>query len=227
MHKTRSIALGALAALALAGAGSDAWAQLYFAGSAGAEFLRDGSLTSTGSGTNGSGELTYDTGFGGAAALGYAFGRVRIEAEGFYRSSDLSQFNQATSGITVGTVTVTGAGTKTATGDQSALGALANLYYDFHTGTGWTPFVGGGIGMASISLKIDRLGATAVNFDESETVLAYQFGAGFSYQFTPRAAVTIGYRYFATADADLQVGGTTDTVEYSSHNVQLGIRYGF
>jgi opacity protein-like surface antigen len=210
------IALAAVAVCSMASTLPRAHAQLYIAGSLGGEFVSDADLRTTT--TNAVTALTFDLGAGGNAALGYAFGALRVEGEAFYRYASLDQATVA------GVVQI-------ADGNQSSYGAMVNLWYDFYTGSGWIPFVGGGIGYANVNLTIDSftLGTvvTPQTFDQSDWVLAYQFGAGFGYQFGPRTTATFAYRYFMTDDPEWTQNGAPQSYEYASHNFQIGIRYRF
>ncbi|MBT3698796.1 MAG: porin family protein, partial [Methylococcales bacterium] len=64
----------------------------------------------------------------------------------------------------------------------------------------------------------------AVNQRYDETVLAWQLGAGLSYELTKEISLNVGYRYLATDDVDYNA---TITHEFGSHNVTAGIRYSF
>jgi opacity protein-like surface antigen len=220
-------AVAALFMFASAAFAADARAQLYVAGNFGVEFLNESDFTSSGSGTNGSGNLGYDQGFSFSGALGYSMGRFRVEGEAFYRWADLLDLDVTTSGMQLGTTTLTGSGVRSLTGDLKSYGALGSLYYDIYTGTGWVPYVGIGAGVANVALKIDAVGTTGTSFDENDWVLAYQAGFGVAYQINNSIAVSVGYRYFATTEATFSVSGTDNDLDLSAHVIQTGLRYRF
>jgi len=227
MVRLWSRAVAASVILASAVFAADARAQLYIAGNFGVEFLNDADFSSSGSGTNGSGDLSFERGLNFSGALGLSMGRFRVEGEAFYRRADVKELNVSTSGMQLGTATLAGPGVQTLSGDLTSYGALGNLYYDIYTGTGWVPYLGIGAGVANLKLKIDSANAVATSFDENDWVLAYQAGLGVTYQVSNSLAVTVGYRYFATTEATFSVSGTDNNLEISAHVIQTGLRYKF
>lgn len=110
---------------------------------------------------------------------------------------------------------------------------MANVWYEFDTGTALHPFIGGGIGAAIVDVDDLQLGATALRSD-SHTSLAYQLGAGLAYDLGDNVMLTAEYRFFVAAD--VTVGGVVEIVngvpiaahdkfDYQAHSVMLGIRY--
>jgi opacity protein-like surface antigen len=63
----------------------------------------------------------------------------------------------------------------------------------------------------------------------SDTVLAFQLGAGVGYEIIPAATLSLDYRYFRTADPTFKdlVLGTSFRSEYHAHDIRLGVRYQF
>lgn len=107
-------------------------------------------------------------------------------------------------------------------GDISVFGFMANAWYDFYTGEPWRPYLGGGIGMANLALDEATLA------DDDDWVFAYQFGAGVSYEITPRVVLAVEYRLLGTTDPKfVVVPGLTFDAEYLSHNIGLQIRFFF
>jgi hypothetical protein len=74
------IAVAAIAVCSAFSPAQRATAQLYIAGSLGGEMVSDADLRTTT--TNAVTALTFDLGAGGNAALGYAFGALRVEGRG-------------------------------------------------------------------------------------------------------------------------------------------------
>ena len=123
-------------------------------------------------------------------------------------------------------------GTQPVVGDFSMLAFMANVDYDFDTGSRWVPYVGGGLGVATISIdtETDTGRSTA---DDSDTVFAYQVGAGLGYEFPLEEGrsitVSLDWRYFATQDPTFTgdvTGGKFD-VGISGHDIGIGVIYGF
>ena len=116
---------------------------------------------------------------------------------------------------------------------------LASAYIDLFSWRGITPFVGAGIGIASIDVK----GMKDVNVpansvfsgdDHTETNFAWAIHAGLSYDVTPSFTVDIGYRYLELGDAK---SGTmtaydgsssyasVDLDDMHSHDLMVGMRW--
>ena len=100
---------------------------------------------------------------------------------------------------------------------------MANAYYDFKNESRYTPFVGGGLGVANVEYDIDKIDGDKINEKDDDNVMAYQIILGGSFAATERLNIDLQYRYFATKDPDL-FGAD---LEYQSHNVMLGLRYNF
>lgn len=176
----------------------------------GAAFLED---SDTDANANLPTSIDFDTGYTAGAAIGYGFSdtrrygsgpwnNIRIEAEVAYSENDLDA----------------GGGNR----ELSTFAYMGNIYYDFPTGTKWTPFIGGGVGVARV--EFDGAGLS----DDDDTVLAYQARAGVAYQFSSNITGTLGYRFFDTLDPDLadSAGAGFDS-EYRSHAIEVGLRLTF
>ena len=197
----------------------------YWGVNGGAAFLQD--ANNTGGGVDI--ESQTDTGFALGTFAGYEFGNnLRVEGElNFRRNSmdELTIVQDAGAGVALGVGDLDGLSAD-ADGDISALSGMANVYYDFRTGSPWVPYVGAGIGVAHVMADVDILDVKVV--DDADTVFAYQAMAGVSYFVQPDLVLFAGYRYFGTADPELEdeAGGAFDS-EYQSHNVEVGFRYAF
>lgn len=175
-------------------------------------------------------ESSFDTGFGLAGAAGYSFKNgIRLEGEVSYRRISLDKLtitNDGGLGVALGVGSLDGL-SLSADGNVSALGFMANAFYDFRLGNSVKPYVGGGVGLARLSINdVAVLGVTIV--DDDDTVFAYQVSGGVGFEVTPATTIFLDYRYFATADpsfSDVLGGGFNS--EYASHNVSVGLRYNF
>lgn len=85
--------------------------------------------------------------------------------------------------------------------ETSVLSALANVYYDFNTGTRVTPYIGAGFGYARVTSQINTNGSMGggkpYDFD-SEYVkdnFAWQLGVGVAYNINENWTIDLGYRY--------------------------------
>jgi len=187
----------------------------YAGGQVGAVFLSDSTL----SGPGGSADLSFDTGYGLGVSAGYDFGTYRLEGEFAYRVNDHDSF----SGFGV---------TGPVGGDTSSMALMANIYYDFRTvSPTFVPYIGGGIGFASISVDAtDPSVGGAKVIDDDDMVFAYQIAAGVGFAVNQQVTVDLGYKYLATSDPSFEVigaGGAKIDAEYGSHNIILGLRYRF
>jgi len=154
---------------------------------------------------------SFDAGLGAGGVIGYDFGMVRVDAEIAYRHNEISDFF----GVD-------------ADGSATALSYMINGYFDISTGGPVTPYIGGGIGFATVSwndVEIPAFFFTLPVADDDDSVLAYQFSAGIGYEINPRTTVTFGYRFFATEDPEMvDAFGDPFTTEYQSHEFNVGVR---
>jgi opacity protein-like surface antigen len=150
------IAAGAIDYQAMAG-------NPYIGEQAGAVFLQGSEFTArTTGGAASAGEINYDTGWG-------------IEAKVTYLRNDVSGFS------------FSGAPAFTASDAHASYRAgMAGGYYGFDTGTRWTPYVGGGIGLALD--HIEGLAGPGYGISDSQSEFAHQ---------------GMEYCYFATSDPTL------------------------
>jgi opacity protein-like surface antigen len=103
--------------------------------------------------------------------------------------------------------------------------AFANVYADWHNNTRFTPYVGGGAGLAFITGKASfwssaeslwSTGATGfgggpgdVEWTERRTQFAWHLDAGLAFDLTDDFAIDLGYRYLDVGK-DLKFSGTLD-----------------
>jgi opacity protein-like surface antigen len=188
--------LGLAMALMLGGMVASASAAPYVSGSFGLVAVSD----STVSGGGGSGELSFDPGFGFIAAVGNNFEGLRGEVEIAYRTNDVDKISL-------------GGFSESVSGDISSLAFMGNLLVDLPLSESVRPFLGAGLGLANVD----------ADGDEDDTVFAYQAIAGVGFPLTYVTTLDLQYRYFATADPDF--GGIE--AEYQTHNFFAGLRFDF
>ncbi|AOS84690.1 hemagglutinin [Chlorobaculum limnaeum] len=123
-------------------------------------------------------------------AFGYNFGSARLEAAVGYQSHDVSDFDDV---------------------NISILTVMANAFYDFDTDSGIRPYIMGGAGIADVDTNQDT---------DSETVFAWQVGAGLGFEIADNTTLDLGYRYLKPSEIE-------DSIDIDSHNVMLGLRYQF
>lgn len=161
----------------------------------------------------GTGEVSHNPGWMGSIALGYlprttmpVFNAMRLELEYAYRTNEVDNI----SGIGV-------VDTKTETH-----AVMGNVYFDFANQTRLTPYVGGGLGWANLGVE-----ASGDSYDDD--VFAWQLMAGLSYEpeSMPMTVWNIGYRYFATTDAEYTTILARTEQEYSTHGLEVGAKFRF
>ncbi|RHW19164.1 hypothetical protein D1610_03375 [Sphingomonas gilva] len=184
-----------------------------------------------------SGSIQTDTGFAVAGALGYDFGMLRAEVEGSWSEADISGI--AITGASAGgeeididdfdledacdgdpdCVGFFGPG---GFGDAKVrqLGAMANVWLDIPLG-GVEPYVGGGVGV--VDLKVTESGA------DSETLFAWQLGAGVAVPVGDKMKITVDYRHRETDRPDF---GSTSSEGIAAERIKsdaafLGLRFYF
>jgi len=168
------------------------------------------------------GNIDYKFSSGGNIAIGYepqalknATGDVRLEAEAGYHAFGLKD-------VTAGGVT-----NSNPTGDLKVATLMGNAYYDLHTGTQFTPYVGAGVGEAHIDFaRNNGFGAT----QSSDNRLGYQFMTGVSYTpaLMPKTDWSLGYRYLGTTSP--QFTTATGNVKFDAihaSNFEIGFKYHF
>ena len=142
--------------------------------------------------------------------------------------------------IFVGADTFTGFGfTNEYTADIKSWLGLANAYIDMGNWCGFTPYIGAGIGFASLSVEgmkdinVPNDGA-AFGSDHTSTNFAWAIHAGVSYDVTPQMVVDLAYRYsdlgsaqsgaVYTYDGDFAHSGV-HIKDVTSNDLLFGVRY--
>ena len=156
--------------------------------------------------------------FGGALALGYSFAPkfnlpVRAEVEYALRSSSDDSKDGANWGskhyLNISTL-------------------FFNAYLDIPTGTLFTPFIGGGLGMAFNYTGITcRQPGHYIDVDQRDTTFAWNVGAGLSYAFTENVAADLGYRFIGAGNREVSAGGLKVNSAPYINEFYLGARFSF
>lgn len=222
-----SVVVSGAAALALVLSSAQAAEGPYVSLQGGASFLSDADNVGGGISI----ESNFETGFGLAGAVGYGIRNsgIRVEGEVSYRRNGLDKLtvtNDGGVGAALGVGSLNGL-SLAADGNVSALSGMVNAFYDFRLANRVKPYVGGGVGVARLSINDAAiLGVTVA--DDDDIVFAYQVGGGVGFEATPKTTIFLDYRYFATADPSFSdvLGGAFES-EYASHNVSVGLRYNF
>lgn len=186
----------------------EAWPAWYVGLHGDVQFTDDSDVNVVG---GGSGEIEYHTGYALGGALGYNYtDNIRAELEYSHRWNKLD--------VVAG---------NNAGGGQKVQLYTANVYYDFKDPMlgGFVPYVGAGAGAATVDLT-----SGVLRTDDKDTVFAYQFKAGLSYEsdLIEDAVWGLGYRYVGTSDPELETS-TNQKVdhEYDSHSIEANVRFLF
>ena len=169
--------------------------------------------------------VAFDPSLNIGATAGYDFGMVRLEGELSFKHAGIRSVTSQIDGFQFHNVN----------GSIGASTLLLNGFYDLHNDSRFTPYLGGGIGFASLYLSdttgIDTRGvASRVTLygAENDTVFAWQVGTGVAIALNHQCSLDLGYRYFMTGkgnfDSDL---GIATSMRFVGHNVAAGIRLNF
>lgn len=139
--------------------------------------------------TNYLNHIAYNDGYNVGGRLGFQSNPIRYELEYTYLHARTDYYHRDT----IRQTDVTG-------NSYGSLG-MANLYYDVPQFIPLvSPFLGVGIGYASLSTGLSSAGPTSIHyFKIKEDVFAYQATAGLTFNFSENYALNIAYRYVATS----------------------------
>jgi outer membrane protein OmpA-like peptidoglycan-associated protein/opacity protein-like surface antigen len=170
--------------------------------------------------------LDHEYGYDGGLFIGYDFGAFRVEGEVAYKKADLDAYQTTIRLPLEGAVF---ANTRDASGSSTALSFMLNGMLDFGDDDGISGFVGGGVGMARVSINNARNFSNATPFlDDTDTKFAWQVFAGVRQAISDNIDVTVKYRFF-NADKIRGVafnGGETD-YRFRSHSLLGGLTFNF
>ena len=155
-----------------------------------------------------------------SAAYGYQFSGFRAEIQALRLDNDVD--THALGG---------GAPLDGPTGEATTTALMGNIFYDFFNDSGFTPYVGAGIGYADVDFSGFGVAAIPDVLDDGDTVLAYQLIAGGDYAFSPTTSIFGQYSYFSTDDVEVQTSAATGAVNTELSNegstFQIGVRIRF
>lgn len=199
---------------------------LYGFGYVGVTSLQDPTFSGSIGGTNQSVETFFDdTGTNIAIGVGRAFPEwgngVRGEVSLSYSSSDINNTNFSGNGPDQ----------EDASGDVSTTRLLASVYKDFDTGTVFTPYIGGGLGLSSTDLDISY--GPGVTLDDRDQNISAEIVLGGSFALSDQLALTTDVRFTrdfdVTTDRLSPAGDLTGVVSEDIDNTSfnIGLRFAF
>lgn len=167
----------------------------------------------------------FSPGWLGGLNAGYAFENgLRPELDFSYRSNGFNKLDRDP------VLLFPGGRTKDVGGKETVSAGLFNLWYDFKLGTQWRPYIGAGIGYAKLKVDSSHWDSTNLHGD-SDSVTAYQGGAGLAFVYDEHWSTSLDYRYFATERGEFDIlDNVPDTrvkTKYRAHSVMLGLQYRF
>ncbi len=189
-------------------------------------------------------DTEFDNGFALGGQVGYAFDNgFRVELEGAYSEYDVDTH----SNLTVGGAVLDGVDSAVLTrgaadaanplvgdvladgqGSVSNFGLFGNVFYDLQTGSGFSPYVGAGIGYQWTDVDYSPSGVAVA--DDDDGGVAYQLMAGASYAVTDGVELFGQYTYRdRTDDAEVPLTLLPATLEVESAQslITAGVRVKF
>jgi len=186
---------------------------IYLQGSAGLNYLQNQYTYETQTGLGG--DVKYDIGWQGGAAIGYKHQNWRLAFGVRYLRNNVDRV--AISNGSGGTTSVGG-------GNMSALTYLITGYHDFDLGNRWVPYIGLGAGIATVIAKDISGSGGGSNHDN---VFAYQNTLGLGYQFNPKWRVFGEYHHLGTSTIKVKSGDDKIKAYYQNNLVDFGVMYIF
>ena len=104
---------------------------------------------------------------------------------------------------------------------------MVNGWYGFDLG-GISPFIGGGVGVASLAVDAEFPALPTASIDDSAVTWAAQLGAGVSFALTEDISLTGRYRYLTTGEVSLtDVDGDENVGSASANILDIGLKVSF
>lgn len=148
-------------------------------------------------------------------------GGLSLEAALAYQSADVDEVSLTRLGSFTG-LNVTESDVE---GSMSALSLMANGRLEFAQESRVRPYLTGGLGLARVAIDDLKDDGGTILPDDSDFVFAYQAGTGVMLPLSNSTSVDLGYRYFATTDADLSDQGAPYTAGFESHVILIGMKH--
>jgi opacity protein-like surface antigen len=195
----------------------------YFSGFLGTSFARNATVSGFDSFNSASfnDRVKFDPGVYLGGSGGYDFGFLRLEGELSYRNAPIDTVTDSSGGRL-----------RNVDGGLGAFATMFNVFFDLHNPSRITPYLGGGIGFATLHLSdtsgFDNAGRIQLYDDSNDTVFASQVGAGVDIAITNRFSLDLGYRYFVTDKANFEGDFiSSDLRRFESHNGMVGFKVKF
>lgn len=184
---------------------------LYFSANLGACLAEDAVINDPSAGSSTASEYNTDTGYVAMVALGYDFGKTRIEGEFGFRENNIDE------------VSISGTKVQGGSADVNAFSIMFNGFVDFDNPTSLSPYIGAGVGVAKVSVDDVDSSVSGTPIGGHDTQFAFQLELGVNHAVNDALTLGIGYQYFRTAELTF---GTRDA-EYASHSLLFKLRFKF
>ncbi len=167
-------------------------------------------------------QVEFDPGINIGGTGGFDFGYFRVEGEISHKYSEIESITDQNANFRF----------RNSDGNLGVTAFMANAFFDLHNETRVTPYLGGGIGFASLQLSDTRAndssGRLLLYEEDDDAVFAYQVGAGVEIAINRRFSLDLGYRYFGTETATFDNDfDRSSSMKFESHNLAVGFRVMF
>ncbi len=159
-----------------------------------------------GGGIAGSGDFSFKAGGAGTGFIGYHFNDMLAgEGELGVTSADSDKFSGTLNGVPV---------TATIDGSLTTVFAFANLIVTPLGRSGFSPYIGGGIGFASVDDTINSIGGVGVASTGRETDFAANLMLGLDFAVADRWSVGARYRFvWINTASSASAGGINASID--------------
>jgi opacity protein-like surface antigen len=201
----------------------------YMSGFIGTSVIRDVNVTNEvfSSGDLFNDRIELDPGINIGITGGHNFGFFRLEGELSYKGGEINDITDQDHHLRYRNVD----------GEISMLAVMMNGFFDLRNPSPVTPYFGGGVGFATVSLSdteatvIDSNGSASrktLYFDDFDSTFACQVGGGLEIELNRALSLDLGYRYFVTSNVKLNSDWDSRTeFKLKSHNASVGFRLKF
>ena len=165
-------------------------------------------------------KVEFDPGINIGGTVGFDYGFVRLEGELSYKHGEIATITDQAGSYSYRSVD----------GTLGAAAMLFNAFFDLHNSSPVTPYLGGGVGFATLHLSDTYVSGDPfpVYQEDDDSVLAYQAGAGLEIALNRNFSLDLGYRYFGTTKARFDSSRDISAdLKFRSHNTAIGFRVKF
>src|SRR6185369_15830224 len=179
-------------------------------------------------------DINHNMGFDADLIGGYDFGMFRLEGEIAYKRAKHDKYeidpNAPGPFPGGGTQPVVPGASIDADGRSSVLTGMVNALLDLDVSPGTSFYAGGGIGLARVSMTIDKLGTQKLHFKDTDN-LAWQIIAGVRTAVSSNIDAGLKYRFLSAGTLKSDFFGAPPGMEgrssFQSHSIMASLIYNF